>query len=148
MELLDGTLKLRHCTEVFTMRFSPRSLPKVGDGGGKRQLVNTGHLPDASSTVGKRVRLTRKTRPGVISHTIPDPGHSTPRRWKRLPPPFLRRRGERGGRASQSFSSPWGWVFFFSLGDAWNLPSEGIGVGVCAAWTVQPKGPVHFHWSV
>ena len=87
MELLDGTLKLRHCTEVFTMRFPPWSLPRVGHGGGKRQLVATGHLPDAGSTVVKRVRPTRKTRPGVISHNIPDPGHPTPRRWKRLRPP-------------------------------------------------------------
>ena len=84
LELLDGTLKLRHCTEVFTMRFLPWSLPRVGHGGGKRHLVATGHLPDASSTVGKRVRLTRKTRPGVISHDIPDPGHSTPRGRNRL----------------------------------------------------------------
>ena len=35
----------------------------------------------------KRVRLTRKTRPGVSSHSIPDPGHPTPRRRKRLRPP-------------------------------------------------------------
>ena len=28
-ELLDGTLKLRHCTAVFTMRFHPWSLPRV-----------------------------------------------------------------------------------------------------------------------
>ena len=27
LELSDGTLKLRHCTEVFTMRFPPWSLP-------------------------------------------------------------------------------------------------------------------------
>ena len=85
MERLDGTLKLRHCT---------RSLPRVGHGGGKRQLVTAGHLPDASSTMGKRVRLTRKTRPGVISHNIPDPGHSSPRRWKRLRPPSSE--GDRG----------------------------------------------------
>ena len=69
------------------MRFSPWYLPWVGHCGGKRQLAATSHLPDARSTVGKRVRLTRKTRPGVISHNIPDPGQSTPRRWKRLRPP-------------------------------------------------------------
>ena len=80
LELLDGTLKLRHCTEVFTMRFHPWSLPRVGYGGGKRQVVTHGHLLDAGSTVGKRVRLTRKTRPGASSHVIPDPGHPTPRR--------------------------------------------------------------------
>ena len=87
LELLDGTLKLRHCTEVFTLRLHPWSLPRVDHGGGKRLLIATGHLPDASSTVEKRVRLTRKTRPGLISYNIPDPGHSTPMRWKRLRPP-------------------------------------------------------------
>ena len=34
LELVDGTLKLRHCTEVFTMRFPPWSLPRVGNGDG------------------------------------------------------------------------------------------------------------------
>ena len=87
LELLDGTPKLRHCTEVFTMRFPPWSLPRIGSGSGKRHFLATGHLPDAGSTVGKRVRLTRKTRPVVISHVSPDPGQSTPRRWKRLRPP-------------------------------------------------------------
>ena len=47
LELLDGTLKLRHCTEVFTMRFLPWSLQRVGNGGGKRQFVTPGHLIDA-----------------------------------------------------------------------------------------------------
>ena len=87
LELLDGTLKLRHCTEVFTMRFPPWTLPWVGTGDGNGRFVTTGHLPDAGSDVGKRVRLTRKTRPSVVSHVYPDPGHSTPRRWKRLRPP-------------------------------------------------------------
>ena len=81
LELLDGTLKLRHCTEVFTMRFHPWSLPRVGCGSGKRQSVTPGHLLDEGST-GKRVRLTRKTRLGASSHDIPDQGHPTPRRWK------------------------------------------------------------------
>ena len=94
LELLDGTLKLRHCTDVFTMRCHPWSLPRVGNGGGKRQSIIPGHLLDAGSNVGPRVRLTRKTRPNVISRFNPDPGHPTPRRWKRLRPPFLRRRGE------------------------------------------------------
>ena len=86
LELLDGTLKLRHCTEVFTMRFPPWSVPRVDYGSGKRYFVTPGHLPDAGSTVGKRVPLTRKTRPVVISHFTPDPGHPTPRRWKRWRP--------------------------------------------------------------
>ena len=75
------------------MRFLFWSLPGVGCGGGKREFVTTGHLPDAGSTVGKRVRLTRQTRPGVISHVNPDPGHSTPRRWKRLRTPSSERVG-------------------------------------------------------
>ena len=71
----------------FTIRFLPWSLPRVGYGSGKRQSVTPGHLLDTGSNVGsKRVRLTRKTRPGASSHDIPDPGHPTPRRWKRLRP--------------------------------------------------------------
>ena len=89
MELLDGTLKLRYCTDLFTRRFPPWSLPRVGSGVGKGHSVTTDHLPDIDSTAGKRVRLTNKTRPSASSHVIPDPdpGHSTPRRWKRLRPP-------------------------------------------------------------
>ena len=44
-------------------------------------------MPDDRSNVVKRVWLTRKTRPGVSSHVIPNPGHPTPRRWKSLLPP-------------------------------------------------------------
>ena len=89
MELLDGTLKLRHCTDLFTKRFPPWSLPRVGSGIGKRYGTTAGHSSDTGGSSGKRVRLTRKTRPGAASHVIPDPhpGHSTPRRWKRLRPP-------------------------------------------------------------
>ena len=52
-------------------------------------VVTVGHVPHDRGNVVKRVGLTRKTRPGASSHVIPDPGHSTPRRWKRLrsPPP-------------------------------------------------------------
>ena len=53
---------------------------------GKRSFCTIGHPLDIDSSVGKRVRLTKKTRPVISSHVIPDPvpGHSTPRRWKRL----------------------------------------------------------------
>ena len=94
LELLDGTLKLRHCTEVFTMRFPPWSLPRVGIGGGKRQSVTPGYPLDAGSNMGKRVRLTIKTRPGDTFHGIPDQGHPTPRRWKRLRSPSSEGVGE------------------------------------------------------
>ena len=128
LELLDGTLKLRHCTTLFTMRFPPWSLPRVGDGDGKRQFITPGLLSEAGGNMGKRVRLAKKTRPGVFSHSNPDPGHPTPRRWKRLRPPFLRWSG-RGVR--------WAClgIFFLALGlgevctgDAWNLLSQATGI--------------------
>ena len=58
LELLDSTLKLRHCTDLFTSRFLPWSLPGVGAGVGKRPSVTSDHLLDSGSTEGKRVRLT------------------------------------------------------------------------------------------
>ena len=33
-------------------------------------------------------------------------------------------------------------------GYTWNLPSEGTGVGFFSGWSVQPKGPVHWHWPI
>ena len=74
--------------------FTPWSLPRVGNGGGKKQSVTPGHLLDEGSNTGKRVRLTRKTRPGASFHVIPDPGHPTPRSWKRLRPPSSEGVGE------------------------------------------------------
>ena len=52
LELLDGTLKLRHSTDLFTKRFPPWSSPRVGSGVGKRHFVTTDHLLDAGSTEG------------------------------------------------------------------------------------------------
>ena len=75
------------------MRFPPWSLPRVGNGGGKRP----GHLLGESGQVGKRVRLTRKTRPSESSHVIPDLGHPTPRRWKRLRSPSSQGEGGEAG---------------------------------------------------
>ena len=93
----------------------------------KRWDVTPGHLSDDHSNVVERVRLTRKTRPGASSHVIPDPGHPVPRRWKRL-------------RSSSSEGEGVRWadlaIFFLTLGlgevctgNAWDLPSEGTGVG-------------------
>ena len=85
LELLDGTLKLRHCTDLFTMRFLPWSLPRIGNG-----LLLLVFILIPVVILVKRVRLTRKTRPGVFSQSNPDPGHPTPSKWKRycapLPP--------------------------------------------------------------
>ena len=125
LELLDGTLKLRHCTTLFTNRFPPWSLPRVGNGGGKRQFVTLGHPFDAGGDVGKRVQLTRKTRPSVSSHVIPDPGHPTPRRWKRLRPPLPPNLWGVRWACLAIFFLAMELGEFFCFGDAWNLPSEG-----------------------
>ena len=53
-ELLDGTLKLRRCTSIFSTL--------VGNGSGKRRSVAP-HLLDDGSNLGRRVRFTRKTLP-------------------------------------------------------------------------------------
>ena len=52
------------------MRFLPWSLPRVGNGGGKRQFVTPGHRSDPGGNLGKRVQLTRKTRPSESSHVV------------------------------------------------------------------------------
>ena len=88
---LVGTVSVTHQRQVpavFAVLVD-WSLPKVSSGVGERNFSTIDHLPDIDSTVGKRVRLTKKTRPSISSHVIPDPvpGHSTPRRWKRLLPP-------------------------------------------------------------
>ena len=75
LELLDGTLKLRHCTTLFSKRFHPWSLPSIGYGSGEQRYFPPGHPLDEGSDTGKRVWLTRKTRPGASYHVIPDPGH-------------------------------------------------------------------------
>ena len=110
-ELLDGTLKLRHCTTLFTTRFLPWSLPRVGNGGSKWKDVTPGHLGDAGGNTGERVRLTRKTCPSLLAPPLPpkewgvrwaclaifflglglgDVGH-----WGRLEPVFGGNRGRR-----------------------------------------------------
>ena len=147
LELLYGTLKLRHCTSILTMRFPPWILPRVGNVGGKRQFVAPGHLLDGGSNVAKRVRLNRKTRPGALFSHVPDPGHPTPRRWKRLRPLPPWEREVRWACLA---------IFFLALGlcefctgDAWNLPSEGTGVGgfrlVSPAEGTSALALVHFY---
>ena len=54
LELLDGTLKLRHSTEAFTMFLPPWSLPRVGNGVGKTHVITPGHLLDAGGNMGKK----------------------------------------------------------------------------------------------
>ena len=77
VDLSDGTLKLRHCTEVFTMRFPHWSLPKVGYGVGKRHVITPGHFLDAETQVWNRggvvpvgieqlTRLARRVKPDAV----------------------------------------------------------------------------------
>ena len=86
-ELLDGALKLRCCTTPFSNRFPTWSLPPVGNGRVRSFGDATGHSVGEGGSMVKRVRLTRKTRVSVEPVSIPDQGHSTSRRWKRLRPP-------------------------------------------------------------
>ena len=88
-ELLDGTLKLRYCTSTFSTKLPPWSIPGVHGRGGVGNCTTT---PGGSGEVQSvRVRLTRKSQPGVGAQVTglegPDPGHPTPRRWKRLRSP-------------------------------------------------------------
>ena len=143
MELLDGTLKLRHCTTLFTMRFSPWSLPRVGIGGGKRQFITPGHLLDVGGNVGKWVRLTRKTRPSVSSHGIPDPEHPTPRRWKRLRPLPPKEWGLRWACLAIFFLDLWfGEVLLWGRLEPAFVGNRRM---VFSGWSVQPKGLVRWH---
>ena len=86
-ELLDGVLKLRYCTTPFSNRFPTWSLPPVGHGRIRSLDIATTHAVGDGGNMVKRVRLTRKTRGNVTPVSMPDQGHSTPRRWKRLRPP-------------------------------------------------------------
>ena len=94
----------------------------------------------------KLVRLTRKTRPGAFSLVHPDPGHSTPRRWKRLRLPS----SGVGGEVRWACLA----IFFLALGldEVCNWRSlepafEGNRRRGCSGWSVQPKGLVRWHPS-
>ena len=91
-ELLDGSLKLRCCGAPFSNRFPTWSLHPIGNGRIRDLDDATNHLVGEDGNIAKRVRLTKKTPGRVSTVSIPDQGHSTSRRWKRLPP-FLRGSG-------------------------------------------------------
>ena len=146
LELLHGILKLRHCTDLFTKRFPPWSLRRVGNGGGKRNFITPGNPLDTGGNVGKRgsslperhvqviflisIRIQGIQRRGDGKDCAPLPPKEWEVRWASLA------------------------IFFLALGlgevctgYAWNLPSEGTGV-VDSGWSVQPKGSVHWHQPV
>ena len=122
------SLKLRCCTTPFSNRFPTWSLPPIGNGRVRGFDAATCHSVGEGSNMVKRVRLTRKTRVSVSPVRFPDQGHSTTRRWKRLRPLPPKEWGVRPACLA---------IFFLdlelgevlALGDAWNLSSEGKGVG-------------------
>ena len=79
--------------------------------------------------------------------SIPDPDPGTQRRGdgKDCAPPSSEGEGGEVGVPRNLFLRLGLGDDFLAPGDAWNLPSEGTGVGVFAGWTVQPKGPVHWN---
>ena len=86
-ELLDGALKLRCCFTPFSHRFPTWVLPPGGSDRIRDVSLATGGMVSEGSKGVQRVRLTRKTRVSVQQVGIPDLGHPTSRRWKRLRPP-------------------------------------------------------------
>ena len=138
LELLDGTLKLRHCTDLFIKRFPPWSLPRVGSGIGKRNGITPGHSSDTGGNCGK----------GAASHVIPDPdpGHSTPRRWKRLRPLPPKEREVRWACLAIFFLAlRLGDDFFCTRGRLEPAFGGNRHRGFCSGWSVQPKGSVRWH---
>ena len=106
-KLLDGTLKLRHCTSFFSTLFL-RGLYLglvMGVVEGNLLLLFISWMMAVT-----RVRLTRKTRLAALVYHNPDPGHPTPRRWKRLRPPSSEGEGSEVGVPRNLFSSSWNWV--------------------------------------
>ena len=132
-ELLDGTLKLRHCTEVFSMRFHPWSLPEIS----ANQLVTPGHLLDTGGNVGKRVWLTRDTSKCIFSCYSGSRASNAEEMEKIALPSSEGVGGEVG--VLQSFSSTKG-LGEVCTGDAWNLPSDGTGVGFFPAGQSSRRG--------
>ena len=121
LELLDGTLKLRHCTEVFTMRFPPWPLPRGWFRWWKKAvcysldilLMIEVTVANGSGLPGRHVQVHL-----LMSYRIQG----------------IQLRGDGKDCAEWGlaiFFSTWSWVRFCT-GNAWNLLSEATGVGVPA----------------
>ena len=138
LELLDGTLKLRYCTTLFTKRFPPWSLPQVVLGLVKGVLVLSVISWILIVLLVKGSGLPRRRVQTFLLMSFRTQFQGTQRRGDGkdcfpLPP---KERGERWACLA---------IFFlalglgdFALGNAWNLLSEATGVGG-SGWTVQPK---------
>ena len=144
MELLDGTLKLRYCTTLFTKRFPPWSLPRLdlrlvkgillvlsviswmlivlrvkGSGLPRRRVQSFLHMLFRTQSLGTQRR-------GDGKDCFPLPPKEKGERWACLAIFFL----------ALGLGD-------FALGNAWNLLSEATGVGV-SGWSVQPKRLAHW----
>ena len=114
-ELLDGALKLRCCTTPFSKRFPNWSLPPVGNGRVRSLGVATGHSVGEGGSIQRR-------GDGKDCALLP------PKEWGVSPACLA--------------------IFFLDLelgevfapGDAWNLPSEGKGVGFLPAGQSSRRG--------
>ena len=92
LDLSDGTLKLRHCTDLFTMRFPPWSLPRIGNAGGKRQFLTPGLHSDTGGNFGEKGPAYQKDTSRCIFTQYPGPEASNPEEMEKIAPsPFLRR---------------------------------------------------------
>ena len=79
-ELLDGTLKLRHCTRPFGKRFSQLSSFGFWWWLGETGWLGFYPLRDGKEGMAlKRVRLPRKTCPAKCVHSQPEQGLPTPK---------------------------------------------------------------------
>ena len=128
MELLDGTLKLRHCTTLLSMRFSPWSLPRFGNGSGKRLFFLLVIFQMLVVIWVKGSRLPRRHVQLLLLMSVRTQGIQRRGDGKDCAPLPPKERGVMWACLA---------IFFldlelgdiFALGDAWNLPSEGTGVG-------------------
>ena len=115
-----GTLKLRYSTNIFTTRFPPWSLPRVGNGDGKRQY-GASEIMLIMMLIWGRSGLLRRHVQVYFFMSIRIQG--------------IQRRGD-GKDCASLPPKEWGVRSacllgeFFAPGDAWNLLSEGTGMGV------------------
>ena len=99
LELLDGTLKLRHCTDLFTKRFSLGLYPGLVLGLVRGIVLLLVILQILVVIVVKGSALPRRLvqEQLLMSFRIQIQGHSTSRRWKRLRSPSSEGEGSEVG---------------------------------------------------
>ena len=98
LELLDGTLKLPHCTDLFTMRFPPWSLPREVMVVVRGSLVLLVFLLKLVVIWGKEKDTSR-----CIFTQYPGLGASNAQEMEKITHPFLRRSGGEVGEHRNLF---------------------------------------------